>query len=83
MYGVLAGLQTAPIRPEALMAFYGRGAARRARHSKREIENTWRECPVPGHGGYNPMQKTLGGRYVVGPCPKCAAERYEAAKRGL
>lgn len=65
------------------MGFYGRRESSRKRQRQGEIANAWRECPVPGHGGYNPMQRTLGGRYVVGPCPKCSAERYEAAKRAL
>lgn len=55
------------------MGFYGRSAWQRQRDKRREIENAWKECHVSGHGGYNPVQKTLGGRYLVGPCPKCAA----------
>ena len=65
----------------ARMNRYGRSEWQRKRDREREIENAWKDCPVPGHGGYNPMQKTLGGRYVVGPCPKCATARYEASKR--
>jgi hypothetical protein len=57
------------------MPFHSRSASSEYRQEKRERENAWRVCPT--HGGYNPMQMTLGGRLVAGPCPKCAAERYE------
>jgi len=43
------------------MATYGRSSRQRQRDIQRQYENDWRECPVPGHGGFNPWQKTLGG----------------------
>lgn len=77
MHNVLA---TSWPLPGALMAFYGRSPSFRRRQQERERENAWSICPK--HGGYNPMQMTLGGRWVMGPCQKCAAERYEASKPG-
>jgi hypothetical protein len=61
------------------MAFYGRQPAGRARRDARERENVRMRCEK--HGWYNPMQRTLGGRWVLGPCQGCAADRYEATIR--
>jgi len=60
---------------------YGRADWQRRREREREFENAWKHCPVPGHGGFNPLQRTLGGRTVVRDCPKCEAARRDASKR--
>jgi len=61
------------------MAYFGRTERARRSRALRERENAWVICPT--HGGYNPWQRTLGGMRR-GECPKCQAERYEAAMRG-
>jgi len=66
-------------REAALMAYFGRTERARRSRALRERENAWVICPT--HGGYNPWQRTLGGMRR-GECPKCQAERYEAAMRG-